>query len=429
MEERKVKKSTKRKNEMMLRIISVVLAVIIWIILSITLFPTINTTVYDVPVKLDISGTFAEENGLSVVNFNQDTTVDVKISGMRYEIGSYDADDLIATVDVSEVYKPGTYNLDITVRSANGDNCSMVKVSPSTVKVKFDYNKSLEFPLEVEYTGISADEGYTLKAPVVSPETVTVTGSESEIAKINKAVIRVNDQKLKLTETYSTENTELVFYSNTGAELDSSNLTLSQESFKVTFPVYMSKTVPLTLDIKQTGSYFSTDTLNYTIYPETITIQSTKDISGIESINVGSLNLNEIDLDREYEFEITLESDLQNANGVEKAVVKFDGTGITSKTFTLESENIKILNAPSGKKVTVKTANLTDVVIMGPQADIEKLTADDIVVEYDMQSSEFENGNVEVTAIIYSPKFSRVWYSGDERNIILTVSNKTTLGG
>ena len=58
------------RNDLVLRVFSIVLAVVIWIILSITLFPTIYITVYDVPVKLEIEGTEVESNGLSALNFD-----------------------------------------------------------------------------------------------------------------------------------------------------------------------------------------------------------------------------------------------------------------------------------------------------------------------------------------------------------------------
>lgn len=426
MEERKVKKSKKRKNDMMLRIVSVVLAVIIWIILSITMFPTIYTTVYDVPVKLDLNGTFAAENGLSAVNFDEDTTVDVTLSGMRYEIGNYGADDLVASVEVKDVYSDGTYNLAISVKSAHGDDFNIVQVSPATCKVKFDYNKSVEFPLDVEYSGISADEGYTLKTPKVEPETITITGPENEISRISRAVVKVNEDKLKLTETFSTEDTEIVLYSNSGRVIDNKNLEFSQDMFKVTFPVYMSKTVPFTLNVKQSGDKFDVSTLKYSFDPETITIHSSKDISSVESVNVGSLNLNEIVLDGEYEFDVVLENDLINASGVDKVKVTFDTSGFVSKSFTLDATNIKILNKPKDKIVSIGTAKISEVTFVGPPEIISKLTVKDIVAEYDMQHNNVENGNIEVEANVYANGYNTVWYSGDVKNIILNVSDHAT---
>lgn len=423
MEERKIKKSTKHKNDMALRIVSVVLAVIIWLILSITLFPNISTNVYEVPVKIDLSGTFAEENGLSVVKFDDDMTVDVKLSGMRYQVGNYSAKDLVASVDVKEVYSDGTYRLNINVKSAHGDDVNIVKVTPSTCSVKFDYNKSQDFPLEIEYGGISADEGYTLRTPTVDTDMITVTGPENEISKISRAVVRVMDSKLKLTETYTTDNTEIILYSNDNKILNKDNLEFSQEKFKVTFQVYNSKTVPLTLDIKEPGHNFDVSSLKYKIEPESITIYSAKDISGVESINVGSINLSDIDLEKEFEFDVSLDSDMINASGVDRVKVTFDKTDYISRKFSIGHENIRVLNKPNNKAVSVETTRITEVTVFGPRDAVLQLTEDRIIAEYDMQSASFENGKMEVAVNIYANGYDNVWYAGECKNIILNVSD------
>lgn len=422
MEERKVKKSTKHKNEMALRIGSVVLAVVIWIILSITMFPTISTSVYEVPVKIDLTGTFAEENGLSVVKFDEDMTVDVKLSGMRYEIGNYSAKDLVASVNVKEVYSDGTYNLAINVKSAHGDDLNVVSVSPATCNVKFDYKKTQEFPLEVEYSGISADEGYTLRTPTINEETVTITGPENEIEKIAKVAVKVKGGRLKLTETYTTENTELVLYSENGTVLKDDNLEFSHEQFKVTFQVYNSKTVPLTLNIKQTGDNFDISSLKYTIEPENITIYSSKAISDVQEVNVGTIDLNDIDFSEDFEFELSLDNDLINASGVDKVKVTFDKTGYASKNFSLSKENIILLNKPSGKTVSVETSRISDVTVFGPKSVVSKLKSEDIIAEYDMQGLKLENGNIEIPVNIYAKGYDTVWYAGDEKYIVVSVS-------
>lgn len=411
-----------------LRIVSVVLAVVIWFILSISLFPTIHTTVYEVPVKIDITGTFAAENGLSVVNFDKSATVDVSLSGMRYEVGNYSADDLVATVEVRDVYKDGTYNLGISVKSAHGDDLNIQKITPSTLKVRFDYIKTMEFPMEVEYTGVSAAQGYTLGTPIVEPQNITVKGPESEISRISRAVVKVDENRLDLTEPFSTDNTEIVFYTKNGKAIDSKNLEYTQDVYNVTFPVYMSKTVPFTLDVRNTPENFDGDSLDITFEPETITIHSNKDISALESINVGALNLNEIELDKEYEVEISLEKDMINASGTETVTVKFDGENYSSRTFTLLSDNIRILNKPTDKNVEVRTNMIPGVVITGPKDIVTTIRTADLIAEYDMQSASVENGNIEVSVKIYSEKNNTVWYSGEPKSVVLAVSdNKPTV--
>ena len=419
---KKVKISDALQKDFVLRIFSVVLAVIIWIILSITLFPTIYTTVYDVPVKLEIEGTDADANGLSALNY-EEVSVDVRLSGMRYEIGNYNADDLVATLNLEGVTRSGTYELPITVKSAHDDNCEIIKISPAKVKVSFDNIKSLEIPLSVDYSGISADEGYTLKTPVVEPETIKVSGPEGEIQKIDKAVVKVRGNSQKLTESYATSDTELVLYTKDGAVINQTNLTFSENAFTVTFPVYMAQTVPFTLTIQQCPSNFDQSILKYSFNPETITILSNGDIANLSSKNAGYLYLNQIDLDTEFTFDVELDNGQINDSGIDQVTVKFDKTGFASKTFTLNASHIKVINKIVGKTVEVKTEKIPKVVIYGPESVIKKLTADDLIAEYDMEGSQLDNGSYEANVRIYAPSIDTVWCYGSY-DIIVTISDE-----
>lgn len=407
---------------MVLRVVSVVLAVVIWIILSITLFPTIYITVYEVPVKLELTGSEADANGLSAVNFTS-AKVDVQLSGMRYEIGNYKADDLVATLDLSSVTKNGTYDLDVIVRSAHDDKCNVTSVSPSTVRVTFDNIKSIELPAEVDYSGISAAEGYTLKSPTVVPEKVKVTGPEGEISKIEKAVISVNGDYQHLTESFTTDDTQVALYNKDGVAVNQTNLTFSEEKYAVTFPIYMEKTVPFSLSIQQCPDNFDQSILKYSFDPETITILSSGDISDITSHNAGYVFLNQIDLEQAFSFDIELDNGQINDSGIDKVNVTFDKTGFASKNFTLTAEHIKVLDPIPGKKIEVRTEKIANVKMIGPAEDIKKLKASDLVAEYDMEGSQFENGSYQSSVRIYSPKVNTVWCVGNY-DIIIAVSDK-----
>ena len=411
------------RNDLVLCVFSIVLAVVIWIILSITLFPTIYITVYDVPVKLEIEGTEVESNGLSALNFDEDTTVDVRLSGMRYEIGNYSSSDLIATLNIDDVTKAGVYDLSVNVRSANDDNCEILNVSPSKVRVSFDTIQSVELPIEVEYTGISAEDGYTLKTPVVDSETVRISGPEEDIEKIDRAVVSVTGDGNRLTESYTTSDTELVLYTKDAAVIDQTNLSFSKETFSVTFPVYMSVTVPFTLTIQQCPSNFDQSILKYYFDPETITILSSGNIANISSKNAGYLYLNQIDLETEYTFNIELDNGQINDSGIDTVTVKFDDTGFSSKVFNLNSSHIQVINKIAGKSVEVKTERISNVVIYGPTDVIQKLTADDLVAEYDMEGSQLDNGSYEANVRIYAPNVDTVWCYGSYE-IIVSISDE-----
>ena len=61
---KKAKKENRHGADFGLRILSIIIAVIIWFALSITQYPTINKTITNVPVVFSLDGTQAKEKGL-----------------------------------------------------------------------------------------------------------------------------------------------------------------------------------------------------------------------------------------------------------------------------------------------------------------------------------------------------------------------------
>ena len=159
-----IKKPKKRPGELLsdfgMRILSLILAVVVWFILSITQFPDTSKTITKIPVDFTMSGTAAEAKGLQALNY-KDCTVDVEIQGMNYEIGAYDQNDLSATVNLDQVTKAGTYQLDINVKSTHpADNVKVMSVTPETVEVKFEQIQTMKVKVSDSSPNVAAEEGY-----------------------------------------------------------------------------------------------------------------------------------------------------------------------------------------------------------------------------------------------------------------------------
>ena len=60
-------------------ITSVAIAIVLWFVISIAIYPTTPRTLHHVPLKVEIAGTSAEENGLSVIDYDiKDVTVQIE---------------------------------------------------------------------------------------------------------------------------------------------------------------------------------------------------------------------------------------------------------------------------------------------------------------------------------------------------------------
>ncbi|WP_295210351.1 CdaR family protein [Ruminococcus sp.] len=420
---KKTKKERKHGADFGLRILSIIIAVIIWFALSITQYPTINKTITNVPVVFSLDGTAAQDKGLSALNY-KDISVDVEIKGMNYEIGGYTASDLVASVNLDGVTKEGTYDLDIEVKSTHStDKVTVVSVTPDTVSVDFDRLTTKTVPLSAEAPLISAEEGYILKDTNVTPSEITVEGPKNELDSISKAVAQISKSK-KITEDTTINTQDIVFYDDDDNVVDSSKLEIKDaKSVDVNFVVFKKKTAELKVDITNCLDSFDVSSLPMKLSETEISVVSPNlDDSDKEVLHVGTIDLSDIDLDKSFSFKIPLNAGEINMNGDEQVKVTFDPTGYTYKEFSITSDHIVVKGKPSGKKTTVETKKLSNVRVYGPEDIINKLSDDDLYAQIDL-SDIIDSGSYARQAIIYSPTYNNVWgYGNNEIQVVVADS-------
>lgn len=124
------------------------------------------------------------------------------------------------------------------------------KLSQKSVKVNIQKRKSRTLPVQIGYNKNAVAQGYDIGTPTVSPETVEVTGAQSEV----KAIDHVQAQLVVpngSTETVR-RNVLLAAYDAKGHQL---NVVISPATARVTLPLSVSKkTVKLKLNASHGSS-------------------------------------------------------------------------------------------------------------------------------------------------------------------------------
>lgn len=398
------------ENKMFLRIFSVVAAVIIWIALSLTLYPTISKTVSNIPLSVDLSGTKAEREGLSVVNFSVNR-VSATLNGMRYEIGNYSSNDLYATVDASKVDKAGDYILDVRIQSKDGDEFSVESITPNKVKVSLDYVETVEKELSVEASGVSASEGYTLTEASVSPQKIEIRGPKDKINLITDVKVKF-DGKLSLSESYSVTSSEVVLYHNDKI-IKQSDITLGTNDFTIDFSVYMKKTLPFSIGIEGAPDNFDESIIDYSLSHEEIDIlSSNKNIEEAEFNNLGNIRLCDIYPGAKFEMDVKTESGQINASGFNTVTVKVKNNDLDKKVISLDSSQIKIINKADNNRIDKRTNQITDITIYGTSKAISSVKSSDFIAELDLNNESLNEGSYTKSVTIYSPNNGKVWAYG-----------------
>ena len=286
------------------KILSILCAVIIWAVVSISVYPTMERSIYNVPVTISLEDTYAQANQLDVISMTP-KTVNVTISGKRGQIGDLKTEDLTAVLDASNVMMAREYNLSMNIECSTGKTFDVVSIEPSTISVTFDKIVSKEFEITPQLENVKIASGYMSGDPIVTPSTVTVTGPLDMVSSITKVCAKVAPEQ-ELSSTYEFTTSDLVLYNNNAViSNDNQQLTFDKSSFAIQIPVYVRQTLPLNVNIINAPENFDIDyfrsQLVFSVDELTIAAPNDK-IKDLPELNIGTINMREVDVGSVFEF-------------------------------------------------------------------------------------------------------------------------------
>ncbi len=286
--------NTLLNNQKFMALLSVILALFIWMGFTLKEADDITRTVEEVPVVLDTS--VPKQNGLTA--FGADNlTVDIDVVGARYLVGDnvLSADDFVVTAKANQVNTTGTYTLHVNAQLKDTkENIEIKGLSQDSFDVFFDKEETKQVPLEtrVDCEGELLDsEDYMTSDPVPSVEQVTLTGPASQMRNFANAYAEVTTEGgLKKTEKLPAE---LKVVDKNGAQLK--YISCKEKNLTVTIPVLKQVELPLSLNIENIPDNVNPDDILISVNPATVRIAvdvaSAKDLQKIDlgTVDYGDL--------------------------------------------------------------------------------------------------------------------------------------------
>ena len=117
-------------NDIFLRILSLVLAILFWIYIVFITNPEIEVKITGIPITLANHQSIKNEG--YIVSNEITTTVDIKVKGTRRMLADMDRDSIIAYVDLTDCTDKKTYELPVSIKLPYED---ISLVSSSVIKL------------------------------------------------------------------------------------------------------------------------------------------------------------------------------------------------------------------------------------------------------------------------------------------------------
>ena len=130
-------------------VLSIVLAFVIWLVISSHETESRPITISDIPINIELSNV-AVSDGLQVFSGN-DLTAEVSVTGNRIVVGQLSKSDIrVVAQQASSITAPGNYTLELTARKASNltDYEFSSGVTPGFITVMVDRYKEVEFTVE-----------------------------------------------------------------------------------------------------------------------------------------------------------------------------------------------------------------------------------------------------------------------------------------
>ena len=200
-----------------IKLLSLVLAIVLWIYVVILLNPETDVIISDIPVTFSDSVALTNENYV-IVN-EKPYTIELKLRGTRSILSGVDKNNISAYVDLAGYKKVGTFSLPIRV-VLPFEQITVLEKKPHSINLTIDKIITRKFPILAALNGEPKDN-FVAMPPTTSQSIVEVKGPQAIIDSIDKAIVQINVesttqdvidlQKIKLLNSNGNEITSKLF--------------------------------------------------------------------------------------------------------------------------------------------------------------------------------------------------------------------------
>ncbi len=396
-------------------LLSLVLAILVWVIVTVFILQNTSSVISDVPVNFKYDSSKYTGLGLEIVN-QPEHTVRLEVTGKGYEVGNLNKTDFIVYPDYSSIKGAGAMDLKLKVRLADSQLSSSVQATvdsrDATVSVVFDAVVEKHLPVVAEYENLRLAEGYTLNKVLPAPAEVTIRGPQSEVDQVAKAVIHLDvGEELRDSRLLQAK---VQLMNDQGNIITPQYTVLDNDIVDVTISVYQTAELPLKVQFTGVPANFDVSCLGYSLSPQTIKVAGpAKDLSNLTELTVAAFDLTTFETGKDYQLPLNLPKNITATENMPQVTLSFDTSGLAVKTLNIPGKNIQPINLPSNYQLTVETDRLYNVTLVGPAEEMKTLSANNVIAQIDAENFQVTAGRDNVPVEIIVPSSNHIFAAGN----------------
>lgn len=377
MEQKNEKAGFSRRKALQV-VISILVAIAVWVYVDVEKAPDRTKTIRDIPVEFSGESTTLADKNLMLLS-GYDTTVDLTIKGPKRELVKISKDNVRLVASTSSIDSVGVHTLRWDPIYPDGVQSSALTVDWAskykvTVTVGELYTK--EVPVNCTVTGQVAD-GYFTGETVLDPTLLVLRGQRDDLLNVAyaKLTVDISDATRSVIQTESVQ-----LYDNNDNPVDNSNIRTNASLIQAKVPVLTTKEVSLAVELSGVPGVAG-QSIKTTVTPVSVRLIGEADVlEGINEIMLATLYIEDLEMWQQNSYVVTAPDGTWLANSNEVATVEISMEGIEETTVTVDS--FSYTNVPSGLYPEILSS--LDVRLWGLTDELAELDASALTATADL---------------------------------------------
>ncbi len=396
-------------NNLSLKILSLIVAIFIWLLVINVDNPIITKTFTVTDVQL-LNEAYIDADGKMCMRDEEQQPIRVTIKAQRKILDDISVMDIRAVADLQQAVSLDTTPVMVPITASVGKiPAENIEVSPQNLSLHIEDKETQEFVVTVTTNNTRPDKGYEIGNLISNPEKLRITGPTSLINKIDKVVASVN---VNGAVADVTKETDVTVIDKNGEEFSSQDMSYLNVS-----KVYVSARLwKVRTDVKISAECSGSPAEGYqiesvTTTPNVISVAGSDEaLSALaEQNNTIWIPADAIDVsgkDKDHEEKINISEYLPDglkltSDSSEDVFVHVNILPQGSSVCEIPTKNIKVENIPEGMQAAFDAAQI-EVRVKKTKEDMDDLREKDIKASIDLKDK--KEGSYELPVKIQIPE-------------------------
>ena len=382
-------------HNLSLKMLSLLAALVVWLIIINIEDPTISKNITGIPVEVINENSISEAGKCYVLDDTD--SVDIRVRGPKSVIDKVKESDFKAVADLSKYSITNAVPVEVKFDSTREFSVQpeIIYGESNSINILLDDFVTQSFEVDTVIKGVVNDGYYISKDEIVlNDKKVKISGPESLIDEVNKVSVTIDVSDIKEETTVMAS---IKAYDAYGAKIESDRMIYNRDTVNVTVKPLIKKDIPIKVAVKgKAKKGYKENNIKSSV--ESISIAGNQDsvkAIGVITLEVNISNKNK-NIKKKFDLTKYISSTVKLISSQDEAEVTIDFEKLVTKTINFKSSDIKFINIRQGLLNKFDKDKKLSIKIRGLEKDVKNVTYTELVPYIDLGKLEVGKHKVKV---------------------------------